>query len=306
MNNDAEAGGREQSGGLMLRLRALRAFSFSLSAGPVLVTWAAVHPRGRSGPGMLLACVAGAVLLHAAGNLFNDYFDDFYGVDRRATGDANRPGRLLVHDRLAPATFLRMAVLAVALSVLPATYIWTRAGPRPVLFAMLGLLLAYAYTGPPFRLKHRAMGEPVVFLAFGPLLMAGAALALTGGWSPEVAWLSLPVGAAVMAVLVGDNLRDLQEDSEAGIHTLVMVLGVRWSRRLYVLLVVGSAVGAGLLAAFGVIPLVGVAVPLSLAAARGPLRRTMAGERVPNIDALTAGYASALMLLLILACLFGG
>ena len=76
--------------------RALRAFSFPLSVLPVFVATAAVLPPGEWRWDVLIASVAGVVLLHAAGNLLNDYFDFGAGVDRNVEGDEGR-GFLLAH-----------------------------------------------------------------------------------------------------------------------------------------------------------------------------------------------------------------
>ncbi|MBS3735521.1 MAG: UbiA family prenyltransferase, partial [Phycisphaerae bacterium] len=91
-------------------VRALRAFSFPLSAGPVLAAAAIVAPPADWRADVLIASLAGVVLLHAAGNLLNDYFDFRHGTDARRTGDAGRPGRLLVTGRLRPREVLAEAV----------------------------------------------------------------------------------------------------------------------------------------------------------------------------------------------------
>ena len=88
----------------------MRAFSFPLSVLPVLVATAAVRPPAEWHYGILAASAFAVLLLHAAGNLLNDYFDFRSDVDRTLDGDEGRPGRLLVRDEMMPKEVLVEAV----------------------------------------------------------------------------------------------------------------------------------------------------------------------------------------------------
>ena len=97
----------------LLRLRALRAFSFPLTA---LVATAAVCSLDTVRWDILISSLIGAVLLHGAGNLFNDYFDFISGVDRKVEGDEGRPGRFLVRGELTPKEVFLEAFMCLALA----------------------------------------------------------------------------------------------------------------------------------------------------------------------------------------------
>lgn len=159
------------------RLRALRAFSFPVSVLPVLVATALVSPPAQWHWDILIASMLGVALLHAAGNLFNDYFDFRSGVDRKVEDDENRPGRLLVHGQLAPKDVLAEALICLLLALPVGCYLIARCGPTVLWFAGAAGLGCYCYTGPPLKLKYRALGEPLIFIVFGPLLMLGAGFA---------------------------------------------------------------------------------------------------------------------------------
>ena len=290
-------------------LRALRAFSLPVSVLPVFVAVAAAAPIGQWHWGVLIASAAGAGLLHLGGNLLNDYFDFRKGVDRRMEGDENRPGRLLVRGELLPRDVLAEAIVCLALAAGIGAVLTWRCGIGIIWFGLAGAAGAYAYTGPPFHLKYRALGEAVIFVVFGPLLLTGAAWAQTGAWEWAAFLASIPVGLATTAILVSNNVRDRGEDSQAGIRTIGDLAGGRFARGLYVALVLGAPLGLaalGALGAFGVLRALGVpgagprgllAAPLALALILGPARAVASGRRIPDIDVRTARFETVLLLL---------
>ena len=277
-------------------LRALRAFSLPVSVGPVLVATAAAAPIAQWHWPALVACVLGVACLHAAGNLLNDYFDFRCGVDRRTEGDAGRPGRQLVRGELRPRSVLLEALVCLALAAGPGAYLLWLRGAWVLLFAAAGVLGLYAYTAPPLKLKYRALGEPLIFLVFGPALMAAAAFTQSGRLQWEVVLLSAPIGLATTAILTANNFRDREEDRAAGIRTLGMVAGGRLARVLYFVLTAGSALGVAALAAAGVVPRILLGAPVLGVLPARPLAAMWTGRRLPDIDARTARFEAVLLL----------
>jgi len=287
--------------------RALRTFSFPVSALPVLVATAAVRPVARWRWDILLLSVLGAMLLHGAGNVLNDYFDFKSGVDRRLDGDEMRPGRLVVRGELSPRHLLFLAA-ACLLPLLPiSAYLLWKCGPWLLAFGLPALFALYCYTGPPFELKYHAAGEPTIFLIFGPVLFLGSAFAQTGSWEWLALLLSVPVGFVTTAILVGGNIRDEEEDRFAAIVTLTHLLGGRGARLLYVLLIVGSAAALAFLGASGLGPRALLAAPILLLLVKRLLLSIYRLRRLPDIDQQTARFASAVLVFLLLATIrFGG
>lgn len=278
-------------------LRALRAFSLPASVGPVFVAVAAVRPPSQWRWDVLIVSAAGAGLLHLVGNLLNDYFDFLNHVDRRTHDDEFRPGRLLVHRLLLPRDVLAEAVGCLVLALAAGAYILWRCGPAVLWFALAGAAGAYAYTGPPLRLKYRAMGEIVIFLVFGPLLMLGAAWAQTGHLEMAAFLPSIPIGLATTAILVGNNFRDRQEDAQAGIRTIGSFADGRFARGLYLFLVPASVLGLAAIGASGAGPRGLLATLLAGPLMIKPLAALWKGRRVPDIDAQTARFETALLVL---------
>ncbi len=286
-------------------LRAVRAFSLPASVGPVVLAAAAAAPVRQWDGCVLAACMVGVACLHAAGNLLNDYFDFRAGVDRRVAGDAARPGRVLVRGELEPPAVLAEAAVFALLSAAAAGFLLWRRGPGILAFLAVGAAGAYAYTGPPFRMKYRALGEPLIFLVFGPALMGGAAFAQTGVVEWRVLLLSVPVGLATTAILTGNNFRDRREDRAAGIRTVAGVAAGRVARGLYFALTLGSVVGLAALAAAGAAPRVLLAAPVLLVLLARPLAAMWRGRRLADIDARTARFQAVLLLVLVGAYLLG-
>jgi len=298
-----------RSGGsqwLALRLQALRAFSFPVSVLPVVVAAAAVLPYGQWRWGVLVASVFGAMLLHALGNLLNDYFDFRSGVDRKVEGDEGRPGRLLVRGELSPKDVLVEVGICGLLLVPPAVYLLATCGPGLVWFGVCAVAGLYVYTGPPFAFKYRAVGEPLIFVVFGPLLMLGAAYAQTGRLEWQALVVSVPVGLATTSILVGNNIRDSAEDKDARIVTLTRLAGDRIARIVYLTVVTMCVASVGVLGAVGLGPRMFIAAPLLLVLVRRPLHSVWRGERIPNIDVQTARFETVFLLALIVALVHNG
>jgi len=248
--------------------------------------------------GVLAASALVILMLHAAANLLNDYFDYTCGADTRVAGDAGRPGRVLVRGDMTAEEVRREAALCLALAAPPALWLLWAVGPELLAFLVPGVAALYAYSAPPLRLKARGVGEVVMLVVFGPLIVLGAAYAQAKTLPWRAVILSVPIGMVTTSVLAGNNLRDYDEDRAGGARTLAQRIGPAGQRCVYVALLVGQTLGVAL---FSLVPprrpLLGLAallvVPLL---AHGLPQRVWRGERIPDIDAQTARYGSLLML----------
>ena len=155
-----------------------------------------------------------------------------------------------------------MNVLDLAILVVLAVY----RGWPVVAFALGGFLLSVAYTAPPLRLKKRGLGEPDVFVVWGPLMVGGTYYAAVGHLPWEVIAASVPYGLLCTAVLMGKHIDKAPFDEPLGIRTLPVVLGERRAR----------AATLGLMVAFYVT----VACAWGCGPCRG--RRCSASRRCPS------------------------
>jgi 1,4-dihydroxy-2-naphthoate octaprenyltransferase len=180
--------------------------------------------------GYLALAIVGLVAAHAANNMINDYFDMEVGIDTDEYVRALYAPHPVLSGWLTKAQ-LRNAILvanAVDFAILLALT-WVR-GPLVVAFAAAGLFISVFYVAPPISLKKRGLGEPGVFLTWGPLMIVGTYFVATGtipGW----VWIaSLPYAILVTTVLFGKHIDKIIPDAERGIRTLPVILGERRAR----------------------------------------------------------------------------
>jgi 1,4-dihydroxy-2-naphthoate octaprenyltransferase len=175
--------------------------------------------------GLFLLAVVGLVLAHAANNMINDYFDTSGGVD---TPDYVR-ALYAPHPILSgwvTKRQLEIAILVVnAIGAAIMLYLAAVRGPLVIVFALAGLFVSVFYVAPPIRLKHHGLGEPGVFLVWGPLMIGGTFLAATGTIAPWVLVVSIPYALIVTAVLFGKHIDKIEADTKLGVRTLPVILG---------------------------------------------------------------------------------
>lgn len=175
--------------------------------------------------GLFLLAVGGLVLAHAANNMINDYFDTSGGVD---TPDYVR-ALYAPHPILSgwvTKRQLEIAILVVnAIGAAIMLYLAAVRGPLVIVFALAGLFVSVFYVAPPIRLKHHGLGEPGVFLVWGPLMIGGTFLAATGTIAPWVLVVSIPYALIVTAVLFGKHIDKIEADTKLGVRTLPVILG---------------------------------------------------------------------------------
>src|SRR5438067_3376987 len=260
-------------------------FSMTLTSaliGGLLAAASAAAPRW----GYFALALLGLVIAHAANNMINDYFDTTGGVD---TAEYTRAlyaphpilsGLISTRGLVAAIAACNLADLAILL-VLVAARGWPVAA-----FALAGLFVSVFYVAPPLRLKHHGLGEPGVFLVWGPLMIGGTYY-VTAGTVPSWVWLaSVPYALAVTTVLIGKHVDKYEQDKARGIHTLPVLLGKEFSLRL----------NQGAMVAFYAIVLglvvsgyLGVGV-LIVAAALPRLRQVLRAYSQPKPAAPPPGY----------------
>ena len=169
--------------------------------------------------------VVGLVIAHAANNMINDYFDSSGGPDTPGYVRALYAPHPILSGWVTRAT-LRNAILAVSLvDGLIMVYLAAVVSPLIIVFALAGLFISVFYVAPPIRLKWHGLGEPGVFLVWGPLMIGGTYLASTGTIPSWVLVFSVPYALLVTSVLFGKHIDKIVPDAALGIRTLPVILG---------------------------------------------------------------------------------
>jgi 1,4-dihydroxy-2-naphthoate octaprenyltransferase len=229
----------------------LRPFAYTASVIPVLAGGAIAAVDHDFAWLPFLGALLGGMLLHSGTNIVNEIYDVRKGVD---TITSPRASHALLKARLTERQAFVVAYAAFALAVGIGLYLITLRGPAIIALGLAGLLGGYFYTAPPFEYKYRALGVPIVFVLMGPLMVVGTYFAVTGTWSATALAASVPVGLLVAAILDGNEWRDINEDSRAGISTLSARIGRDRAHYFYVTLVLGAYIALGLTVAVGWLP----------------------------------------------------
>lgn len=220
-------------------IMAMRPQTLPVSVGPVLVGTAVAFIEGRFRIGPALAAAAGALLLQIGSNLANDVFDFEKGAD---TEHRIGPPRAAQLGLLSPAALKRGMFFVFGLAMLIGVYLSVVAGPVIIALGLVSIAAAIAYTGGPWPLGYHGLGDVAVFLFFGFAAVVGTTFVQVGA-VPSLAWIAaLPVGGLATAILVVNNLRDVETDRVAGKRTLAVRLGRSGARREWAVLVGGAYV----------------------------------------------------------------
>jgi len=179
----------------------------------------------------LALSVIGLVVAHAANNMINDYFDLEGGVDTDDYVRALYAPHPILSGWLTKAQLRNAILLANAIDFAILLFLVWAVGPWVAAFALGGLFISVFYVAPPIKLKHRGLGEPGVFVVWGPLMIGGTYYVATGtlpGW----VWVaSLPYAILVTTVLFGKHIDKISADGAKGIRTLPVILGESLARR---------------------------------------------------------------------------
>jgi 1,4-dihydroxy-2-naphthoate octaprenyltransferase len=291
--------------------RAVRSFSFTASLIPPLVGAMLVFMHEAPAKWALLPLILlASVAYHAGTNLVNDYYDFKNNVDRRGTLGSSG---LLVQGLIPAKSILRGAVFFFALGTAIGFYFIAVRGLPIFALGLFGLLGGVFYTAGPVSYKYKAIGEPMVFLLMGPLMVVGSYLVLTGSFRWDVVFVSLPVGCLVAAILQSNDLRDIAYDRTVGVKTAAIVFGRKVAGVVYHALVVSAYAIVGILAALDIVPIWSLAVLLTtpIAIKNMKIAGKIAGgggaaaKQHAMIDVMTAQLHMAFGVLLILSLAAG-
>ena len=175
-----------------------------------------------------LALVVG-VALQVGVNYANDYSDGVKGTDKDRVG----PMRLVGSGAATPESVKRAALIAIAIAVVAGVSLAARSSWILIALGALSIIAAWTYTGGPKPYGYFALGEVSVFIFFGLVATLGTYFAHVGSLSFEVLLASFAMGCLACAILVLNNLRDLEKDKLAGKITLAVKIGDSQTRRFY-------------------------------------------------------------------------
>ena len=222
---------------LQIWLLAARPKTLPAAVSPVIVGSAVASFEGQFNFLPAAAAFFCALLLQIGANLANDVFDFNRGAD---TAGRLGPLRVTQAGLLSPRQVLAGMWVCFGMAALLGGYLILVAGWPVLLIGLTSILAAIAYTGGPFPLGYYGLGDLTVFIVFGPVAVCGTVYVQALSVSPLAFWSSLPMGFLITAILVVNNLRDIETDRAAGKHTLAVRIGQPGTRWEYLLLVLAA------------------------------------------------------------------
>jgi 1,4-dihydroxy-2-naphthoate octaprenyltransferase len=203
--------------------RLFRPHTLTASFIPVLIGSAlAWRATGHLHALLLLAMLVASILIQAATNMFNEYFDYVRGLD---TVDSVGIAGAITQDGVRPKTILRIAVASLVVATLLGVYICALSSWWVAAMGVLSMLIGYLYTGGPYPIAATPFGEIFAcgFMGSGIVLLSCfIQQKFVNGYDVLV---SIPSAILIGAILTANNIRDLEGDRKNGRRTLAILLG---------------------------------------------------------------------------------
>lgn len=234
-----EAHAARPPSGLRLWLLAVRPKTLSISVAPVAAgTALAWAEAGVFDPRPFLASLAGALLIQAGTNLYNDVGDALRGGDQPLR---QGPPRVTALGWASPEWVKRAALVCFAAAALVGLYLSWLGGPAILALGAASLAAGWAYSNGPRPIAYTPLGEVFVIAFFGLGAVGGTYWLQAHALSAACVTVGLSLGLVAAAVLLANNYRDMEPDRLVGRRTLAIRLGVERSKLLYGLLLPAAA-----------------------------------------------------------------
>jgi 1,4-dihydroxy-2-naphthoate octaprenyltransferase len=216
--------------GVRIWLMAARLRTLPAAIAPVLVGTALAGFDHAFHPLRFLAALLGAIFIQVGTNLSNDYSDARRGADAE---DRLGPVRVTAGGLVPPRQVLVATYVSFGLAVLAGIYLIVVAGWLLLVIGVASIVAGVLYTGGPRPYGYEGLGEVFVFLFFGVVAVAGSYFVEVRHLRWEAFALSVPVGLLAAAILIVNNVRDIDSDRRAGKRTLAVRLGRERTRVMF-------------------------------------------------------------------------
>lgn len=268
---------------------ATRPFSFTASVVPVTLGAVLAAYDGAFDLWLFALTLIGSVLIHAGTNLANDYYDWKKGAD---TPESLGPNRALQEGMLTPQQVFIGALICFGVGSLIGLYLVATRGVFILLLGILSVLAGWFYTAGPKAFAYIGLGEIVVFIFMGPVMVIGSYYVQAQAAPLHVVLLSLPIGFLVAAILHANNMRDLEGDLARNKRTLANILGRQASKWEYLALVGGSFIVLIALVVIGYAPLLALLPLLVLPMGVSLVQRAFATDEPRKLNRVLRATAS--------------
>ena len=274
-------------------LNAARPRTLPAAIAPVLVgTAAAIYVAGDLPRlGVFLAALAASVMIQIGTNLANDYSDARRGAD---SADRLGPVRVTSAGLITPQRVLTATWIAFAIAILLGFYIAWRSDWIIIAVGVISIAAGFLYTGGPRPYGYAGLGEVFVFLFFGLVAVNGSYFIQLEELALLPFGLSVSIGFLSTAILVVNNVRDIDSDRRANKNTLAVKIGREKTRRLSVFLVLAAFFVLGLTIVLNDGPWLALIGVIAIPMARDPIAAVTGRTDGPSLNKALAGTGALL------------
>ena len=270
---------------IQIWIHAARPKILPAAAAPVVVGAAVAAFEGVFQLLPVLAALVGALLIQVGTNLANDVFDFKKGAD---TSERLGPTRVTQAGLLSPEQVMKGMWLTFGAAILSGIYLVVVGGWPIVAIGVLSIVAGIAYTGGPYPLGYNGLGDLFVFVFFGLVAVGGTYFVQAKTLSVLAIWSAIPMGLLATAILVVNNLRDIETDTKAGKRTLAVRFGRSAAQLQYIAMISLSYLTVLLMLILGLAPLWILLTVLALLRAI-PLIGLITREKGPVLNKALAG-----------------
>ncbi|MGN7401307.1 1,4-dihydroxy-2-naphthoate polyprenyltransferase [Cytobacillus praedii] len=236
--------------------------------------------------GLFFAMLLASLLIQAATNMFNEYYDYVRGLD---TEDSHGIGGAIVREGIKPKTILNVALSLYGIALLLGIYICSSSSWWLALVGLFCMLIGYLYTGGPLPIAHTPFGEIVSGFFMGMIIILISFFIQTGTVTSTSVLVSIPIFILVGAIMLSNNIRDLDGDKEFGRKTLAILIGRKTAIKLLAGMFIVSYAWVFILIALNIISpwlaIVVLSAPKAIKATKGFIGKTIPIQMMPAMKA---------------------
>ncbi|CAN5653817.1 1,4-dihydroxy-2-naphthoate polyprenyltransferase [soil metagenome] len=274
-----------------------RPFSLTAAAVPVLFGSALAFNDDAFSLEPFLAMLLASLLIQAATNMFNEFYDEQRGLD--TAGSVGIAGSI-VGGRIKARSVLVGALFCYTLALVFSIYLVYVGGWPILILGCLSALGGYVYSAGPRPIAYTPASEATVFIFMGLLIVVITYGVQANAYPAYVPLAAVPIGALVAAILLANNVRDLKSDRRGGRNTLPVAVGRQGGILVYRCLLLTPYLTVGALILVGLVPpasgLAVLSLPLTLRLWRG-ISSTTIPDRLDAVVKGTAGLHAVFGLL---------
>ncbi|MET3683622.1 1,4-dihydroxy-2-naphthoate octaprenyltransferase [Alkalibacillus flavidus] len=244
-----------EKSGFQIWWRMLRPHTLTASFIPVWIGTAAASMVTSIHIGLFLAMLIASILIQAATNMFNEYYDFVKGLD---TEDSVGIGGTIVRDGIPPKQVRNLAFIFYGVAVILGFYICFETTFWIAVIGVISMVFGYLYTGGPYPIAYTPFGELFSGFFMGTVIIGISYFIQTDVITTNIILLSIPAAILIGAIMLSNNIRDLEGDKENGRKTVAILVGRRHAIRLLAAFFLTALLLPVVYIALGIMPIWGL------------------------------------------------